>query len=406
MYKPSWLDTAIGVFALVVTIFSAVGLTGTRLFHVDIILFFVIGFAVLIFAATFFFRPRHALQPIAVKNQARLFEKEAKDASEIIVINPKMSATNMETALKLGADTQKKLSVVGSAPEVMEMLEFFDEKVRQKYYPDVRISGFPSENTVFCFVSEKRNKITMFLIDDKESYRMSLWDKNIIELVLRIIKKEGFGRQDYIGMGDVTNPEIVIDTIRQQQTRYLEAFESMKSGHISFYGEEVQIVQSGWVEAGKFSTIDTLDLTVSPIRLLTRARYNDANRRFIKDQGGKIRRVYILDRATLENPDEAEAFKKLCDLQSEIGVEIGMIWVDQIPVPMRRDFIIYDDEIVLLEERQANFEYTLGKSTAYFSPKQIKLYRTQFDEVWSGKVTGVTPPKALQAYLNDSPVKP
>ena len=186
---------------------------------------------------------------------------------------------------------------------------------------------------------------------------------------------------------------------QNEQKKYLRNFQSLQNGFISFYGTEVQSVQAGWVEAGDFRTIDTLDMTTNPQRLLTRHRYNEANKKFI-DTGGEIRRVYMIQKDKLIDKEFMKDLKNLYQQQVNIGVRIGLLSLDEITAHFRKDFIMYDDAIVLVEDQQANADYTLGRSTAYFSSKQIDQHRSDFESIWSGKVTGFKPDAYAQQTLN------
>lgn len=91
--------------------------------------------------------------------------------------------------------------------------------------------------------------------------------------------------------------------------------------------------------------------------------------------------------------------KELVALQRSIGVTLGLVIIDDLEPALRKDFILFDDAIVLVEERQANLDYSLGRSTAYFARTDVARYRVQFDHVWTAPMGGCTPAQRLEKII-------
>lgn len=189
-----------------------------------------------------------------------------------------------------------------------------------------------------------------------------------------------------------------MDIVNQEKERYLNNFKNLKSGYISFYGTEVQNIQSGWVENGNFKSIRTLDLTSNPGILLTRDRYIAANRKFTSS-GGTIQRVYLIDKVRLNDDIFCKNLKAAVELQKDMGVNIGLQFLDNLIPREKQDFILYDNFASLVEEKQANSDYSFGKSTAYFSKDRIEEYVQMFNDIWNGKNIGINAVDNLEKTL-------
>jgi hypothetical protein len=104
-----------------------------------------------------------------------------------------------------------------------------------------------------------------------------------------------------------------------------------------------------------------------------------------------VRRVYIVERARLNHHGFFGTLTTLVNKQRDMGVEVGLQILDSLPESCRQDFILFNQTVVLVEERQANSDYTLAKSTAYFRRDAIRKYKELFDTVWKGRASGTNP---------------
>jgi len=55
---------------------------------------------------------------------------------------------------------------------------------------------------------------------------------------------------------------------------------------------------------------------------------------------------------------------------------------------------------VLVQETQANFDYTFGRSSAFLDRPTIEGFEKLFQEVWSSSATGVTATKKLEEHID------
>lgn len=115
--------------------------------------------------------------------------------------------------------------------------------------------------------------------------------------------------------------------------------------------------------------------------------------------GEANKRVYLIDRERLKDAGFREPLVAAIKLQTEIGVSVGVQFISELKSEQKQDFILYDDFVVLVEEKQANSDYSFGKSTAYFSKNKLDYYSDLFDSVWSGYI-GSGDPRTRIKELN------
>ncbi len=400
LQKPFWMDSAIGVVGLMLTVVSTLGLIGVEFFSVDAVAYIALGIGLFILTLAVVFRPRHSLKQLSRVAVPSVIESLKPSAQELLIVNPSGLDDLSGDLLELVQTRDIDVSIIGSAPEIQEVVGALEATKRSGLFEGVRITGFPGDQTILCFVRKSRKALTLLVIVEEKCFRVKIRDEIVVELLVRMLKKEAQNSPKHIRLTEAASPKAVLDTLNNQQRRYLESFDMLRSGSVSFYGEEVKIIQSGWVESGEFHCIHTLDITTSPRLLMRRKRYLQANKGFLATEGREIRRVFMLQTATLDENEERAALNELITMQAGFGVQVGVLLIEELPVDLRRDFILYDDKIVLVEERQANLEYTLGKSTAYFSKGIIERYRATFERVWSGEITGARPDERAREFVN------
>jgi len=402
--KPEWLDSALGVVGFILSVLSTIYLlNGKPWFSEEVAVFGSLGLGLMVVAVAFLFRPRHAFDALGKSDLAGVVRRLAEKSQEIIILNPTQSNDLVFEVLRSSVASKVPIAIVGDAALVTSIYSYLSDLVDQHFFDVVRVSGTSADECVLCSICNRRRTLVAIFFMGERAYRFRLTDVALVELIASILKRESGNVGGYIGLGQIAAPRTMISVAHDQQKLYLRNFRSLQSGWISFYGTEVQSVQAGWVESGEFRTIDTLDLTTNPSRLLERQRYNAANRAFIA-KGGAIRRVYMVRRADLARKRFREDLARLRTMQHEMGVSLGLVLLDDLRQEYRKDFILYDDAIVLVEDQQASSDYTLGRSTAYFGHEAIAQHRADFDAVWSGKITGVTPAAFLLEQLGPLPI--
>ncbi|MGB3455481.1 MAG: hypothetical protein WBG08_05170 [Litorimonas sp.] len=397
--KPEWLDTALGFFGLILAVFSTLALLfDEEYFAREWAVAGALGLGLLVLAIAVLFRPRHSLKRLGPGEAALNIDRALKTTEELIILNPTHDVEMLTPVLKRALENDIPTSVIGDAVLLHGILDGLAVDSQRSFYDAARISGASSNELILCLVRKGRAAMTVFFLSAAGEYSFSLIDKSVVALIASLLKRETYEGTGYIGLSQTTNPREIIAMAREEQRKYLRNFQSLQKGYISFYGNEVQSVQAGWVEGGGFDTIDTLDMTTNPVRLLGRKRYNAANAQFIRD-GGAIQRVYMVQAASLDDPDFSGALRDLYAQQTQMGVSIGLVVIDDLPVHYRKDFILYDDSIVLVEDQQASEDYVLGRSTAYFGAQEIGQHRSDFDDVWSGRLTGIRPVEFAERQL-------
>lgn len=397
--KPEWLDTAVGIGGFVLSVYSVLALMpGASVVTGQIAILGAIALGMLVVLVAVVFRPRHSFHAVSRSKANQTFKKELQRAGEVVLLNP--DASESELALVLEHTTAQKipLSIVGDAAVLYAALETLVDGAHESWFRSVRVSGLSSNEFIACLADEKETRVTVVSITPKTGFVFRLRDKALVGAIMAIMKREAPELGGFISMEHVADPAQMIRVAREQQRKYLRVFNSLQEGRVSFFGTEVQIVQAGWVESGQFQRIDTLDMTMRPDRLLARHRYNAANKDFIA-AGGRIRRCYMVRDRDLKDATFRSDLAQLCAQQRDIGVEIGLLVIDMLPEHLRKDFILYDDSVVLIEDQQASSDYALGRSTAYFGQTDINAYREEFDDVWTGRATGTPPADQVDALL-------
>ncbi|WP_411818087.1 hypothetical protein [Hyphococcus sp. DH-69] len=399
MRDAAWLNTGLGVAAFALTVFSTLALlTDKPYFSNEIAIGGALAFGILIIIIAALYRPKHSLTEIKADRLMPFAEKAGARAEEIVIVNPQKSGDLIPWIIRDAVEKNVPVSVLGDAKLVHNLLSHVIHEMEGDLYQSTRILSAPSEECIVCYLNKGTSGIQALLMAREFNYLFRIRDSFVASLVLEILKKEKSLGEGSIGLTNVANPTKLISVVQEEQEKYLQNFQSLQKGYISFYGTEVQSVQSGWVESGDFKSIDTLDMTTNPKRLLERHRYNAANERFIKN-GGRIRRVYMVRADDFANEEFLAPLRELYKQQINIGVEIGLLMLDDLPQRLRKDFILYDDAIVLVEDQQASADYKLGRSTAYFSSEAITQHRRDFDSVWQGQVTGRLPADTARELL-------
>lgn len=397
--KPEWLDTALGFFGLILAVFSILALFfDEQHFAQEWAVFGALGLGLLVVGIAVLFRPRHSFRRLGQGGAINKILPLIKSMEELIVVNPNGDTDILRQVLKAAVEQSIPTSVVGDAIMLHSVLEHVAKESERNFFDAARISGVSSNELILCMIQKNRSAITVFFLSTAGEYSFRLVDKAVVALIAGLLKRETYEGAGYIGLSEMTNPREIIAVARQEQHKYLRNFQSLQKGYISFYGNEVQSVQAGWVEGGGFSTIDTLDMTTNPARLLKRLRYNAANQAFI-NAGGVIKRVYMVEADRIDDKGFYQALKDLYKQQTAMGVSIGLVLLNDLPAQYRKDFILYDDSIVLVEDQQASDDYVLGRSTAYFGATEIRQHRRDFDNVWSGRLTGTEPTEFARTLL-------
>jgi hypothetical protein len=127
------------------------------------------------------------------------------------------------------------------------------------------------------------------------------------------------------------------------------------------------------------------DLTKKPDLLQTRSAYHRKNKEFIQE-GGRIRRVFIVDTNDLAAASFRTSLLALAAEHESIGVDVGVQLLDMIGAPrLRQDFIVYDKIGVIHEGQQAAPDYSDGHSHLYFSTVHVDEFEAIFNKLWQGE---------------------
>ena len=226
-----------------------------------------------------------------------------------------------------------------------------------------------------------------------------LSEKAAAKLVFLSITQD-CGNDSLLSIKEYASPHTVASVISAETDRYLSIFRTLKAGYVSFSGTEVLNVQSGWIEAGYFSKIETLDLTSDPSILLNRHRYNKANAEFIRN-GGTINRIYMVERKNLRLKKFRDPLVKLINLQRDMGVTIGLQYLEDLDPELKQDFILYDSAIALVQETQANYDYTFGRSTAHFNQDIVDKYKDKYKKVVEVRHSGQSPFDLTNQFIKE-----
>ncbi len=121
------------------------------------------------------------------------------------------------------------------------------------------------------------------------------------------------------------------------------------------------------------------DLTKNPELLLTRREYLAANRRLI-ESGGSVDRVFICTLDDLATESFSRDILSLIEKHRSIGVNVGLAVRDFLPAILALDYVVFGNAAAIVEEEQANSEYTTGRSTLYF--KRVDKWARLFGDLW------------------------
>lgn len=306
------------------------------------------------------------------------------DHSKALFFNPSKSFSQLEPTFNLLAEKEFKISLIGASDTFLNILSSLSIEKFTTIKDYSYVTNFSQDVFTIVLLSDDSKKMSILLNSDSSSFLFRLSKKNLILAIRDTILKIDSINEYGINLHNTTNPAKLLQLINAERTKYVSNFTSLKSGHISFYGTEVLAIQAGWLQFGNFKKIRTLDITSDPGLLLTRYKYIEANREFVRNNG-IIQRVFLIERGRLKDDVFKVNLKANVELQREIGVILGLYFIDDLKPAQKQDFIIYDDYSVLVEERQANSDYSFGKSTAYFNKSKVDEYEVIFNEVWDDR---------------------
>jgi hypothetical protein len=385
--KPEWLDTALGIAGFVMAVLSTLALLSPTI-PIRASVYSTIGFGLIIILISIMFRPRHSLTLLPVDTFGREFERLVGYSHALFIYNPSRlpsaSRTRISTLLTSG---NTETLIIGDAFGLLQWMKGFSLEAAPHVSHSVVLSNGPSANAICVGVNKAKDKITVLVNTEASIARIAIRDSQAVETALQIIKANGRENAGRVHLELFPDPLITLTAVVSQQQRYNECFSELQSGQIVFHGNDVLVIQSQWIEARQFHKICALDITKDPSLLKTRVRYWKANERFVKN-GGVIRRVFLATKLQTKDHLYMVAMKELIRFQRHLGVTVGAQLIDHLPSGCRRDCIIYDESVALVEHVQADTEYTLARSVAYFSRADIQSNLENFERVWSGEITG------------------
>jgi hypothetical protein len=386
--KPEWLDTAVGIAGFVLSLLSALALIEGPNFPIKWAVYVSLAVGFLIITLSVLFRPRHSLRLVQRERLLKYFLNMTKSSQQVIVIN----LTNIPGELHKGItellSTNVGATIIGDASEIKKLLDTVNHAVIGNIYRSVLVSGNTASDGAILFVQKSGKLLSALLFVDQRSLLLKLWDLTIVDVLVKIIKREHIDQTGHLRLTRVSDPKEFLDAAVENHSRYMEIFRSLEKGERSYYGTEVQMVQSAWIESRRFQSVDAFDITTSPELLSKRVRYWNANKAFVA-AGGRIRRVLMIEENRVRDPQFMNLLRELIGQQIAFGISVGGQILEHLPVNMRRDFIIYGSSVVLVEDRQASADYSLGRSTAYFTAEAIRLHQEIFEAVWSGRASGI-----------------
>jgi len=194
----------------------------------------------------------------------------------------------------------------------------------------------------------------------------------------------------------IANVEIYRGFFDKEKELFIRKIDELRSGHMRVLGEDVRRTQVGFMaEIAKLPenerTIQTVDLTTSPELWLSdsRKRYFTQNRQFVREQGGKVERILLIDEEKLNEQAFRDSLDRLIAAFEEIPVYLGLEFKALLEPRQLQDFIVYGNFAILVEEKQADSEYKLASSMAHFRGNDIREYKSLFGELWLGKNTSI-----------------
>lgn len=303
------------------------------------------------------------------------------ESTNVLVFSPDRSLTGkafIEHCCREGIG----LSILGNSEQITTLLASFEDAGVLHDLLNVTCSS--NAFTLVALCDRPRHTIALGSLRADNGLIIRLRGTKVEAEIHRLLEKEMLTASQPIRLSGISNPAAFLDVVHQTNRRYLDNFADLKSGFISFYGTEVLNVQSGWLESGRFRRIRTLDLTTNPGLLLTRDRYLRANKTFAATRGNSIERVFLIERSRLADPSFRESLQTVALMQIDMGIAVDIQFLEDLADVQKQDFILYDDFSVLVEEKQANSDYSFGKSTAYFGRERIRAYEKIFETVWKG----------------------
>lgn len=400
-FKRDVFDSVIGLIGFIITImpfFSKFFIEGS---FINYLLYFNMGLGLLILILLYWKQTQSVkIQKLSSSELSKMVLETSKELNNVLIYNPdKNFGWTDELNSDLIENASVKVSYIGDPGNLLTIFDNYSKEHLARKTDSNFVLPFGQESMYIILTNDVMSKIVVALIDKNDNYLISTKNKETIEMMNSFLKKDNFYK-NCIDMDNISQPTKFLEVINHEKGRYLNNFKSIKTGHISYYGTEVLNTQSGWLESGNFSEINTLDLTGNPALLLTRKRYNKANEDFIR-KGGNIRRVYMISKERLKDMDFVNSLLDLIEYQSQTGIHLGLQYIEDLTAEQRQDFILYDEFSVLIEESQANNDYSFGKSTAYFHPEKIKEFKRIFWNVWDGSNMHYNAPMNLKMFVNE-----
>lgn len=398
-----WIDTSIGILGLIVTIiasFNIIGLFKEMIQNDNLLNFINLSLGCLILIIVFFkWRNRTKFKKIQSEDFIENVVSGFKDLNNVVIYNPSKDNEKINELISDLNKNNASISIVGNAKNLVNILNQDSVEKTTEISKFIYVLNFSQDSMFVLLYNDSNTKLNIFYQNTLSSFIIKIRSNSLINEITKLFSDKNEINKKAICLENVSQPKNFLDLIYSQKKKYLTNFFNLKSGFISFYGTEVNVVQGGWLESGKFKTIRTLDLTTDPRLLLKREKYIQINKNYIKKQNGIIKRVYLIHKDNLKDNTFAKNLKLAINLQKEIGVMIGLQFLEDLTPEEKQDFILYDMFTVLVEEKQANLDYSFGKSSAYFLKEKVMYYENIFENVWNGLSTGVNAIDQLNRVL-------
>lgn len=183
---------------------------------------------------------------------------------------------------------------------------------------------------------------------------------------------------------NVANSRVYDKSFTLLTRRVFDQVRQMEDGFVTVYGTQVREAQT--LFADLYSDLDipfikAADICTNPGILLTRTAYHEKNEDFIK-KGGKINRLFILERSKLSEPDFFENLRAVIELNNRMGVSVRLCLQEALMSDEAQDYILYGRSVVLVEGKQADRDYAFSTANIYFQKSRIDEYSTIFDTAW------------------------
>lgn len=391
MKKPQWFDSSLTIVGLILSTIATFNLTGVVASSLNTtkilsIISLLLGIFIVIIIV---YKNKTETKVLSIP-KARFFDFISDEinlfdnSTRAFFFNPSKSFNQLEPTFNIMAEKEFRISLIGASDTFLNILPFLSAERFSSIQNYSYVTNFSQDIFTIVLLNDDSKKMSILLNSETNSFLFRLAKKSLIvairDNVLKIDSINDYG----IHLNNTTDPAKLLNLINSQKDKYISNFASLRSGHISFYGTEVLAIQSGWLQFGNFKKIRTLDITSDPGILLTRYKYIETNKDFIRNNG-TIQRVYLIEKSRLTDDLFRKNLKSNIELQREIGVMIGIYYIDDLMPNQKQDFILYDDYSVLVEERQANSDYSFAKSTAYFSKMKINEYEQLFNQIWDDK---------------------